>query len=436
MKVHFLGIGGIGVSALAQYYLAKGHTVSGSDLMSSEITDYLANLGVKLNISEKVNSEMINVDLVIYSPAIKPENTEFKFYKDNGTKCFSYPEALGELTKEYFTIAICGSHGKSTTTAMTALPLIKAGIDPTVIVGTKLAEFSGTNFRLGQSKYLVIEACEYEESFLSYWPKVIVITNIEAEHLDYFKNLKNVLLAFKKFTSHLPKNGVLIYNSDDKNASIIARSSKAMWQSSHKFSIKSKDAQTIKKIVKIPGKHNVYNALAALQVARELKIEDKITLKSLSEYKGSWRRFEVKQGILNNKKITVISDYAHHPTEVLATLKATREKFSKNKIWCIFQPHQYQRTFLLVKDFIRVFRTAKIDNIIITDIYGVAGREDKKTNINSQKLVESIKKKNVIYIPFNDILGYLKSLPVNKIKTNDVLIIMGAGDIYKLYDKF
>jgi UDP-N-acetylmuramate--alanine ligase len=436
MKVHFLGIGGIGVSALAQYYLAKGHTVSGSDLMSSEITDYLANLGVKLNISEKVNSEMINVDLVIYSPAIKPENTEFKFYKDNGTKCFSYPEALGELTKEYFTIAICGSHGKSTTTAMTALALIKAGIDPTVIVGTKLAEFSGTNFRLGQSKYLVIEACEYEESFLSYWPKVIVITNIEAEHLDYFKNLKNVLLAFKKFTSHLPKNGVLIYNSDDKNASIIARSSKAMRQSSHKFSIKSKDAQTIKKIVKIPGKHNVYNALAALQVARELKIEDKITLKSLSEYKGSWRRFEVKQGILNNKKITVISDYAHHPTEVLATLKATREKFSKNKIWCIFQPHQYQRTFLLVKDFIKVFRTAKIDNIIITDIYGVAGREDKKTNINSQKLVESIKKKNVIYIPFNDILGYLKSLPVNKIKTNDVLIIMGAGDIYKLYDKF
>lgn len=433
MKVHFLGIGGIGVSALAQYYVTKGHQVSGSDLNSSEITDFLAKLGVKINIGGAVNSEMIDVDLVIYSPAIKPENTEFKFYKEKGTKCFSYPEALGELTKEYFTIAICGSHGKSTTTSMTALAMIKANLDPTVIVGTKLVEFGNTNFRMGSSNYLVIEACEYEESFLSYWPKIIAVTNIEAEHLDYFKNLKNVILAFQKFIKHLPKDGVLIANKDDKNIAKLKTKNKIV-----NFKIKQKEALQIKKILKIPGQHNVYNALAVLNIMRELGVKDNIVLKSLAEYKGSWRRFEtkvVKTRFLKSGKtgfLTVISDYGHHPTEVLATLKATREKFPKKKIWCVFQPHQYQRTYLLFKDFVKVFKSAKIDSIIITDIYGVAGREKESTKVSSQKLVDAIKKKNTIYIPLSETENYVKQ----NIKSGDVLLIMGAGDIYKLFDKF
>jgi UDP-N-acetylmuramate--alanine ligase len=425
MKVHFLGIGGIGVSALAQYYLAKEHIVSGSDLISSETTDYLKKLNIEIYINPKVFD--LNPDLVIFSPAIKQDNTELKFYKDRGVKCFSYPEALGELTKEYFTIAVSGSHGKSTTTSMLALSLINASLDPTVIVGTKLKEFNNSNFRLGKSNYLVVEACEHEESFLSYWPRLIVITNIEAEHLDYYKNLKNVIRGFQRFINHLPKDGILIVNKEDKNTKKLKTNVKI-----EKFSIKQKEAKKIKKILQIPGIHNIYNALAVLNVTRELEIEDSITLKSLSEYQGSWRRFETKKDFISQKETTIISDYGHHPTEVQVTLKATREKFPRQKIWCIFQPHQYQRTFLLFKDFVKVFKSAKIDNIIITDIYGVAGRENNLNKVSSEKLVSAIKKKSVIYIPQLEIENFVKQ----NIKKNDVLLIMGAGDIYKLYDKF
>ena len=447
MKVHFLGIGGIGVSALAQYYLVKGHEVSGSDLSASEVTDYLQKLGIKIDFGNSgfpIKSEATNnlPDLVVHTPAIKKESPAVKIFIDAGVKTQTYPEALGELTKQYFTIAISGSHGKSTTTSMTALALIKAGVDPTIIVGTRLKEFGNTNFRAGASKYLVIEACEHEESFLNYWPKIIVITNIEAEHLDYYKTLNNVIRGFKRFANHLPNNGVLILNKEDKNSRVIARSSQATKQSS--FSIKQTEATKIKKILKVPGKHNIYNALATLVVTRELGIDDKITFKALSEFKGTWRRFETKSGFIENppshkatagrRKITVISDYAHHPTEVIATLNAAREKYPKKKIWLIFQPHQYQRTFYLLKDFVNIFKKAKIDNIIITDIYDVAGREDQKIKdkISSQKLVGLIKKKNVFYCAQAEIENYIK----HKIKSGDVLIIMGAGNIYKLYDKF
>ena len=195
MKIHFIGIGGIGVSALAQYYLAKGEQVSGSDLASSEITELLKRKGAKIIIDQNAKNITKNIDLVIYSPAVKEDNPELKEAKNLGIKCLSYPEVLGELTKKYFTIAITGTHGKSTTTAMVALLLIKAGFDPTVIVGTKLKEFNNSNFRMGKSKYLIIEACEHEESFLNYWPKAAVITNIEKDHLDYYKNLNNISLS-------------------------------------------------------------------------------------------------------------------------------------------------------------------------------------------------------------------------------------------------
>ena len=182
MKIHLIGIGGIGVSALAQYYLSKGHDVSGSDLVASEITEMLEKKGVKIRPQGALSDD--GVDLVVHSPAVKHDNPEYKKAKELGVKAQSYPEALGELTKEFYTIAVAGAHGKSTTTAMIALVLIKAGLDPTVIVGTKLKEFGGSNFRSGKSKFLVIEACEYDASFLSYEPKIIVITNIDKEHLD------------------------------------------------------------------------------------------------------------------------------------------------------------------------------------------------------------------------------------------------------------
>lgn len=422
MKIHFVGIGGIGISALAQYYLAKGHKVSGSDLVSSEITEFLKRKGAKL--IKKIPKD---VDLVIYSPAIKIDNPEIKQAKKLKIKIQSYPQALGELTKEYFTIAVSGTHGKSTTCAMIALVLMKAGFDPTVIVGTKLREFSGSNFRIGESDYLVIEADEWQASFLNYWPKIIVLTNIEREHLDYYKGLGHILHTYREYIEHLPKDGILIANGDDRN--ILKLQFKA-----RNYSIKQKEAKKISKILKVPGEHNIYNALAALAVAQALKIPDKISFKALSGYKGVWRRFEIKRGEIDNKKFTIISDYAHHPTEIKATLEAAREKFPSKKIWCIFQPHQYQRTFYLFNDFVRVFSGASIDRLIITDIYDVAGREKKeiKKKISSEKLIKKIDKPEALYLQRGRIKNYLR----RNLKGGEVVIIMGAGDIYKFAEEF
>jgi UDP-N-acetylmuramate--alanine ligase len=436
MEIHFIGIGGIGVSALAQYYLANGNDVSGSDLVSSEMTDYLSQKGIKITIGEHraENLPSGGVSLTIFSPAVKPENPEYIAAKKLSVKIQSYPEALGELTKNYYTIAVSGTHGKSTTTAMLALTLEKAGLDPTIIIGTKIKELDppagGTNFKAGKSKFLVIEADEHFASFLNYWPQIIVLNNIEREHLDYYKNLNNVLKTYKKYVSHLPSEGHLVVNGDDKNIAKILNS-KIL---TTRFKIKQKEAIKIKKILKVPGKHNVCNGLAVLSVARILDISDKITLKALSEFKGTWRRFDLRKATLGGKTITLISDYGHHPTEINATLLATREKFPKKQIWCVFQPHQHQRTHYLYKGFVSVFKKAsasrRINNVIITDIYDVAGRETKAINkaTSSEKLVKSIKKKNVIYVPINDVKKYLEQ----NIKRGDVLLIMGAGNIYDL----
>jgi len=398
--IHFIGIGGIGVSALARYYLAKGYAVSGSDFTSSEITQDLKKEGAKISIGKNIIPK--GADLIIYSPAVS--------VKHRMSNMLSYPEALGELTKQYFTIAVSGTHGKTTTTAMLALILIKAGLDPTVIIGTKLKEFNNTNFRIGKSKYLLIEADEHFASFLNYWPKIIAITNIEADHLDFYKNLKNIKAAFKKFISHLPKDGILIQNSKSKSQN-------------------SKLKLKIKKLLKVPGEHNVQNALLALYTARALKIPDKISFKALAAYKGAWRRFE----IIKTRPFIHISDYGHNPQKALATLKAAREKYPKKKISCVYQPHQYERTYFLFNDFVRSFRKAPVDRLIITDIFDVAGRESEKIKrkVNSQKLVKAINKNSVSYLPKNKIVPYLKK----EVKPGEVLIIMGAGDIYQIDKK-
>jgi len=470
MKIHFIGIGGIGVSALAQYYLAKGHKVSGSDLVSSEITDFLEKKGAKLLLGKhKAKNLPKDADLVIHSPAVLPDNPEIKKAKGFGIKIQSYPQALGELTKKYFTIAISGTHGKSTTTAMISLILVKAGLDPTVIIGTKLKEFGGSNFRAGKSpakskdrgasNYLVIEADEWQASFLNYWPKIIVLTNIEAEHLDYYKDLNHILRTFRKYISHLSQNGILIANKDDKNITKIIdkiTKTKQKFVNNHFLTIvkkwlyyfsKQKEAETIRDILKVPGEHNVSNALAALTLARSLKIPDEISFKALSEYRGAWRRFDIKEAKVGGKKITIVSDYAHHPTEIKVTLKAAREKFlyppkfskgkirrANKKIWCVFQPHQYQRTFYLFNDFVKVFSEAPVDKTAISDIYDVAGREKKeiKNKVSSEKLVKEINKSNVFYLPKEKIKKYLEK----NLEGGEVVIIMGAGDIYEISDNF
>ncbi len=489
MKIHFIGIGGIGVSALAKYYQSRGFEVSGSDLVGSEITETLQKQGVKIFIGRHKDSNVPkNLSLVIYSAAVEKSNPELIEAKRRGIKSQTYAEALGELTKKYFTIAISGMHGKSTATAMIALILVEAGFDPTVIVGTKLREFGNSNFRFGKSKYLVIEADEYSASFLNYWPKIIVLTNIEEDHLDYYRDLGHILETFKEYIGHLPEDGILVANGDDKNIQTLlnpkseirnpkqisryARSGVARQNS--KFSIQNysnpfvrSDERTnqdnskfkIKWLnLKIPGRHNLMNAYAAMTVARALNIPDQTIIKALNNFQGTWRRFEYK-GKVNGAKI--FDDYGHHPTEIEATLQAARGLLpsakrqalgAKPKLWCVFQPHQYQRTFKLFDQFVNAFDEA--DKVILLPIYSVAGREKEsiKKKVSSKKLAEAIniyqkpKTKNqkhkpkiknnkiekVIYSEsFEKAADYLKK----NLKRDDMAIIMGAGDIYLLTQK-
>jgi UDP-N-acetylmuramate--alanine ligase len=433
ITIHFVGIGGIGVSALAQYFLAKKFKVSGSDLVSSEITKLLERKGarIKIGVHKKTNLAE-KTDLLIYSPAINLfKNPETIEAQKQGIKVQSYPQALGEITKQFFTIAISGTHGKSTTASMLSLLMIKAKLDPTVIIGTKLKKFRNSNFRKGKSKYLVIEADEHFASFLNYCPQAIILTNIEADHLDYYGNYKNLLETFRKYINRLPKKGLIIANKEDRvlNKLKISPKDRKRWKIKE-YSTKQPDARKLKRVLTIPGEHNLSNALAALTMARVLKIPDKLSFKALSEYQGAWRRFEEKEIKINNKKIKIISDYGHHPTEIMATIKAAREKYPYSKIKCVYQPHQYQRTYYLFTDFVESFRQAPADEIIITDVYDVAGREEEKIKekVNSEKLVKEINRPKVFYLPKNKILRNIRK----KAKEEEVVIIMGAGDIYKI----
>lgn len=434
MKIHFIGIGGIGISALAQYYLSQGAEVFGSDLVCSEIIELLKEKGAKIKIG-KHNAKNIakDLDLVIYSPAVQEKNPELKQARKLNIKSLSYPQALGELTKKYFTIAISGAHGKSTTTSMVALILQEAGLDPMVIVGTKLKEFSAqggpasgwsSNFRAGKSKYLVIESDEWNASFLNYWPKIIVLTNIEREHLDFYRDLDHIMKTFQEYVGHLDKEGVLINNADNINTSRIKG------PNLKNYSLKQKEAGELKNILQVPGDHNISNALAALIVARNLGIADGVSYKALAKYQGAWRRFEERDSKIKNSKFQIIDDYGHHPTEIRVTLQAAREKYPNKQIWCVFQPHQYQRTYNLFNDFIQTFRNAPVDKIMITDIYSVVGREraEIKRKVNSKALVKAIQKENVMYLAKNKIKGYLEK----NLRGGEVVIFMGAGDIYDI----
>jgi len=442
MKIHLIGIGGIGISALAQYYLVNGHEVSGSDLTNSKIIEKLKRDGAEIEVGFQQAEHIPEaVDRVIYSLAISKNNSELKRAKQlqevsSQLEILSYPQALGKLTKENFTIAVSGTHGKSTTTAMLALILIEAGFDPTVFLGTKLNEFGGTNFRKGESQYLLIEADEYKAAFLNYSPQIIVLTNIEKDHLDFYKDINQIIETFKQYVDCLPESGSLIYNQKDKNIEKLRKEGNKKIKEEIGFSLDQEIVQDLKKILKVPGEYNIENALAAVDTADVLKIPREISLRALSKYQGAWRRFEKKRVKMGEQFLTLINDFAHHPTELKAFLGAVKESaFPGQKIWVVFQPHQNQRTLSLQEDFIQVIGTlARLDSpcfyeLIITDIYDVPGREKKEVQekINTQKLIEAINETSVIYLPLNKVKKYLKT----KIQDNDILAIVGAGDIYK-----
>jgi len=446
---HFIGVGGIGISALAQWFLAQNWAISGSDIAPSDLLRKLQKKGLKLKIGHKKANISPKTALVVYNQAITPENPELRGARRLGISAFTYPQMLGALTKTYKTIAVAGAHGKSTTTALTSLVLMKTGLDPTVIVGTRLKEFGNSNFRNGKSDYLTLEADEWKASFHNYSPTYAVITNIDREHLDVYKNLANVKKSFLKFIGNIKSGGILIANRDDKNLHSLKskiqkiakrKNFKVIWYGAI---INYSAYHKIKRVLKIPGQHNVSNALAVFTLARALGIKEQIILKALGSYRGAWRRMEFR-GYLSpttyhlQPKIPVYDDYAHHPTEIKATLQAFREKFPKKKIICVFQPHQAHRTQNLFKDFISAFDSA--DYLFLLPIYQVAGRDKPHRGYTSADLAKRISQRaktlKVFYLNNPKIIRtkikeLLKPITYN---LSPIVVMMGAGDIVNYTD--
>jgi UDP-N-acetylmuramate--alanine ligase len=448
--VHFIGIGGIGMSGLARYFLAHKWHVSGSDAARGIITQELIKDGIRVKIGHKRGNIPSRTTLVIYNRAIPGGPGEVELMAAQTRKdliVLPYSKALGRVTEEYQTIAITGSHGKSTTTALAGLALMRAGLDPTILVGTKLVDLHGKNIRIGHGPYLVLEADDFHAAFLDYSPAVAIVTNIDREHMDFYKTFANAKRAFLKFLSRTRRGGTLILNRDDAplyslkaNIAQLAkkRDLKVIWFSLRDDAV---TARKIKKIIPISGVHNVSNALAVLKLGKTLKIPEKNILAAIGSYKGAWRRMELK-GTLKNTKISVYDDYAHHPTEIKATLAAFREKFPHAPLFCIFQPHQAKRLNILFKDFVGAFDTADI--VFILPLYKVLGRDEKFAH-DSAALVKTMQKcspgKLIFYLEHPEnirraVETILKNIrPQKKLPQSPIIIMMGAGDISNLTGK-
>ncbi|MFH1188462.1 MAG: UDP-N-acetylmuramate--L-alanine ligase [bacterium] len=442
-KVHFIGIGGIGVSSLARYFLSQNWTVSGSDVAMSDLVSELRSDGITVHIGHKSANVPRNASLVVYSNAITSDNPELATAYERNFTVQSYPQALGDVTKQYTTIAIAGSHGKSTTTALVALILEKAGLDPTVIIGTKLKEFGNSNFRSGKGKYLVIEADEYKGAFWNYSPNVALITNIDREHLDFYKDLNDVKKSFIKFINNIKPTGRVFINQDNAGIHSIVGKIKVPF-SWYGFTENKSRTKKVSSALYLPGLHNVSNALGAFSVAKHIGVSEKVILAVFKEYHGSWRRMEYK-GYFAGTKHKVFDDYGHHPTEIQATLSAFRATYPRSPLICVFQPHQVKRLQILFKQFVSAFDNA--DAVFLFDVYTVAGRDNTSMNdgptLSEQLSISVSKRKNgphtVVYLPQSKLLpDLLKEELVTRIyelqhhyvfEKPAIILMMGAGTI-------
>ncbi len=419
--VYFFGIGGIGVSAVARFMIGEGKKVSGSDTALGEVTEGLQKLGVKIFLGQKIENISEETDLIIYSAALEVAEPEFvKKLKSGKIPAISYSESLGLISQGKKVIAVAGTHGKTTTTAMIAKILKDADLDPTVIVGSLLTE-SGSNFIGGKSEYFVVEADEYRRSFLSLYPYVLVITNIDEDHLDYYKNLEDIEGAFLQLAGRVHGDGVVICNISDPNLSPILENIKApvLDYGSVDFSGVS---------LKFPGNHNRENGKAALLAGAFLGVPENSAKKSLAEFSGTWRRFE-KKGETASGAI-VYDDYAHNPAKVRAVLEGAREIYLDRKIIAVFQPHLFSRTKSFLEEFAKSFSGA--DEVILLPIY--PAREKDPGDINSEMLAEKIRQNN---IKAKAVSGFGEAeKEISKLaEKDDVVIMIGAGDINKLTEK-
>lgn len=443
IHIHFIGIGGISMSGLAEILLKEHFTVSGSDSKASDLTRQLEAHGAKIFIGQRASNIEAGTDLVVFTAAIHENNPEWKAANEQGIPMLTRAQFLGQLMDNYAkSIAVSGTHGKTTTTSMIAHILLAADTDPTISVGGMLHAIGG-NIRVGSSDVFLTEACEYTNSFLNFHPKYSIILNIEEDHLDFFKDINDIRNSFHRFAGNTSPDGVLIINSaierpeeitadlkervvtfglsgtEDYTAADITYNNQGC--ASFTFLCRGKKCGHVS--LNVPGDHNISNALSAIAFAMEAGFSEDLIIRGLQSFGGTVRRFEYKGRIGN---VTIIDDYAHHPTEIAATLKAAKN-YPHDRIICVFQPHTYTRTKAFWNEFASALASA--DVVVLADVY--AARETDTLGIRSEDLAAAIRAKGTesFYFPsFDAIENFL----LEKCMNNDLLITMGAGDVYKI----
>lgn len=443
LHIHFIGIGGISMSGLAEILMGEGFTVSGSDAKESPLTKSLEEKGAKIFYGQRASNIMDTTEAVVYTAAIHPDNPEFAKAKEKNLPMLTRAQLLGQIMRNYDTpIAISGTHGKTTTTSMVSHILLEGKCDPTISVGGILPAIGG-NIRVGESETFVTEACEYTNSFLSFFPKISIILNIDADHLDFFKDLDDIRHSFRRFADLLPSDGTLIINADIPDYQEITKElpcrvvtygleQEADYQAKDitfdkyghaSFTVYKNGRKTGSYYLRVPGMHNVSNALASIALGHLLGLTEEVIIKGLGSFTGTDRRFQYKGEVAG---VTVIDDYAHHPTEIEATLHAAGN-YPHQKIWCVFQPHTYTRTKALLPEFAKALTLA--DHVVLADIY--AARETDTLGISSEGLQKCIQELGTPceYFPtFDEIENFL----LENCSRGDLLITMGAGDVVNI----
>ncbi|MCU7491839.1 MAG: UDP-N-acetylmuramate--L-alanine ligase [Bacteroidota bacterium] len=444
-KVHFVGIGGIGMSGIAEILLNRGFQISGSDRALTDITERLRSLGVEIYEGHSADN-LKDVDVLVYSSAVSIDNPEVASAIERKIPIIKRSEMLAECMRMQYGIGIAGTHGKTTTTSMVGLVLTEGGIDPTIIVGGKLSSLGGTNARLGKGEYIVVEADEFDRTFLKLTPTIAALTTLEKEHLDTYKDLDDIKSAFVEFANKVPFYGFVVLCMDEpalqdilpminKKVFTYGLTSQADIRAidikhneySSTYNVKYKGKMLGEIRLNIPGVHNIKNSLVAVTIATELGIDFKTIQKSLESFSGVYRRFETKY----NEDLLVIDDYAHHPTEVNATLSGVRSGWDRRLV-AVFQPHLFTRTRDFASEFGRSFLNSDI--FICTDVY--PAREKPIEGITGEIIAQAAKKfghKNVLYVQDKE---KIPEVLMNLKKDGDIIVTMGAGDIWKYGEKF
>ena len=447
LRVHMIGIAGCGMRALAEMLAGRGAVVSGSDMAPSAAATRLAEAGMTVSIGQCADNIPDDCELVVHSAAIREGNPELIAAADRGLEIVKYSRMLGRMMAQSDGIAIAGTHGKSTTTGMVAYVLHAAGLDPSFVVGATVDQLGGPS-GVGSGRHFVAEACEFDRSFLNLEPKYAAILNVEEDHPDCYRDIDEIIEAFRQFTAKVPPDGLVVVNGDDRDAlkcvsdascevETFGLSDACGWRGADLVNENGLVTMTVMKDQKefcrikvpLPGLHNAYNSLAAVAILHHAGLDAEKIVSLLGQYTGARRRMTLKAQVGG---ITVVDDYAHHPTEIQVTLKAIRDYYKPGRLICVFQPHQHSRTRFQLKDFARSFGEA--DAVVIPDIYFVRDSEREKDYISSDDLVAQVRLHGgeAVYLKsFKEIVEHLRNIVV----TGDLVVTMGAGNVWEIADE-